>query len=141
MSGWQRIGVILTALWIFAVVGYGIYERSQVPIRIFGEETINPHEPYYVESSLLFVNISSRNHDTAAFEKAIAQIYDAKTVEERQSLQAKIDSAIVPVYETSPNGFFWLCLLTPIVSLWVLSYLVIFLTKWVGSGFTIKKDK
>lgn len=134
MNGWQRIGVVLSILWLLSVTGYAAYERSLLPIRIFGQETEDPGIDWHFAQRLLFIDI-----DTRSAGNVIAQVEryrQAKTDEERKAIQANVNSALEPVYETSLKDIFWLCLLAPIAGLWILSYVAVFIARWVISGFS-----
>lgn len=139
MNGWQRIGVILTGLWFFAICGYAIYERSLLPIKVIGEETENPGDGWHVARELQFVEMHSSS--PRAYIESFDRTVKAKTDEERRAAIEYHESLVSAVYETSLKDYFWLCLLTPIVTMWILSYSAIIVFKWVALGFANKGDK
>ena len=133
MNGWQRLGIVLSALWFLSVFGYTVYERSLLPVRFFAEETEDPGYSWDFARPLFF----DLDRETAGDVSAqVQRWHQAKTDEERNKVQADLNKAMRPVFKTSLKDFFWLCLLAPIVGLWVLTYAFLFISRWVISGFT-----
>ena len=135
MNGWQRVGIVLSALWVFCVIGYAIYERYSLPIKFFDEETKEPDISWY-SKPLLFFDFG--HYSVGEISPQLQRYWQAKTDEEKRVAQADFDraaSATRTVYETELKSFFWLCLLGPIAALWVLSYAVVYVSRWVISGF------
>lgn len=135
MNGWQRIGILLSAIWLSCVVGYAIYERLQLPISWFGTELSNPRIGWDIAArDLYLIDITSR--PAGDTQQAIKRVLDAKTDEERSAAVALWNQADSPIFGTKLKTLFWWCLLAPIAGLWCLSYAAVYIWKWVWAGFS-----
>lgn len=138
MNGWKRIGVVITACWILAIVGYAGYERFQLPIKILGEETNNGD--FFSSTNLMFFRVATHSRNEDGCVKAATQLVSARTEEGRRQAIVDRDWACTSVFETFLENYFWVCLLLPIISFWALSFTAVFVCKWVVSGFSAKQS-
>lgn len=104
MNGWNRRGTVLSITWCILVAGYAGYERSQLPVRVFGVEDNNPGNGFNIARGLLFVDLDSTSEGNSGATMKLLE--DAKTDGERKAAALKITTANSFVLETSLNGAF-----------------------------------
>ena len=101
LNGWNRIGIILSVLWMLSVIGYTAIEFQLGP-----------------ESNMLLVDMVV-----------------TKTGEPIKVLEGNPFRDLVPVEPNLKLMTFFLALFIPVVVIWILSYLIVWSTKWVKAGF------
>ena len=115
VNGWQRIGVVLSLLWVIFVCGLGGYEYIQ-----------GPSDMHYFIGTV----------------KADATSAPAKNSDKPKGGKPRILSfeefAGPPAIRTFMFGRFITALIVPLVFGWVIAYLCIFVVRWVAAGFKKK---
>lgn len=106
MSGWRRIGIVVSAVWILGAGLYTLDRRTNAAIH-FGSQTTLMCEGYYDPGG---------PHWSAACDK---DGMDAMNV---AIAQGRADAAMVA--------------LIPVPLGWGFAYLVLFLVRWIKRGFS-----
>lgn len=107
LNGWQRIGVVATALWIVAVITVASVERWGNPASVFSSEYV-----------FRFVE-----HIPTA-EQPLRKP-DSKTGELRGPTQVEASLSPLPILRAA---------LVPPLAAWFLAYLVVWTVQWVKKG-------
>ena len=139
MNGWHRIGIAITALWIALVAGYAGYERSLLPVRFFGEETQISSDGFFIARNLLFIDLDSNSRDMEGWLVSTNRAIKASSDEERNIAIAQSKEAGAPIFKTSLKDSFWFYLLVPSMALWAVSYIFVFVVRWIRAGFRPKQ--
>lgn len=138
MSGWNRIGVVLSVIWATVIVAYSIYEYITFPIEPFISYTYRPENAIYSRANkFTFIKIREIHGQQAksAEELAIYEKYirEATTDSDRKFMIEVRDSS-----EYS-SGVAWSELLSaifiPIVLAWCLVTVICRVVVWVRNGF------
>ena len=114
MSGWQRIGVIISVLWLMGLPVYLL-------IDMYREST------KYTDL-LEDVCVATRNSPEGA-----------QTLTEecfRNAIVAGGNEFRTLVAQTFKDVFLWIILLGPIALLWLVGWIVLGTVRWVRRGFT-----
>lgn len=101
MNGWQRLGVVLTAVWIGLVASYAAYERSFLPVSVFTEETEPPPDGFVASKALYFVDLNSDSRNTQVTLDAMQRQLNAKTPEEQRAAVEDIRVGYTTIFTTS----------------------------------------
>ena len=108
LNGWQRIGVVATALWVVAVVAIACVERWGNPASVFSSEYV-----------FRFVE------HTPAAEQPLRKV-DPKTGEVRGPTEVIASLPPLPILRAA---------LIPPFAAWLLAYVVLWTVQWVRKGF------
>ena len=150
LSGWQRIGIVISALWIIFIICIGLVTFSKAkprPYTTYGQSYKDARQ-YYIFSKNLFTLWYCVADDSGRWEDR-RSIYQC-------NLEGNYYNVSYYVYENDQwwtstakikkrmyfNGF-GIAIIYPILLLWFVPYLFIwlvvptlkFLVKWIGSGF------
>lgn len=139
MNGWQRIGIVLSAVWTAIVLVYAAYEYYRFPLQPL---TVHLSRPDYADyenaKSFRFIEIRETpgkeaisGEESALYEKVIRE---AATESERQSYIAARD---LVHYSSGVSWVFLLLAISlPIVLAWVLVAVGVHAFLWVRNGFS-----
>lgn len=112
INGWQRIGVILSLLWIIFICGYGGYEYVQGPN--------GTH--YFVE----IIKVDTPPTPANSYEKSLSG--------ERKILSFE-EFAGPPPVRTFMFGRLIITIIAPLTFAWAIAYLCVIAVQWIAAGF------
>lgn len=130
VNGWQRIGIILSASWLLIVVSLVASEYSH----FFTSEPISDPAPLSPD-------------DERMFEEAVESVVGgqrlcSESINEIQRVLCEDAKTPRGQYRISlpqsqpPTAFIILTwIFVPIIGGWLIAYALVFLTRWVVSGF------
>ena len=122
MSGWQRIGVVISVLWL---VGPPLYVMIGDHYRVRG---------YVVNCSI------GREQVIEAHERRILDITERRQIEDRCLEEASPLSwgklATLLLWDKQLRLIAWFLLLGPIILLWLVGWIVLSTVRWIQRGFT-----
>src|SRR3989338_6981256 len=119
LNGWQRIGVVLSALWCLAVIGFtanGYYKAYA-------------NYSHHLESDAYSASCSDNARKGPSPEKTMKACPLSETeITDRQATRPPVPPA-TPVLAL---------ILLPIAGVWLVVYFAMRATKWIREGFKIK---
>jgi hypothetical protein len=115
MSGWQRIGVVISVLWL---LGLSIY---------FVADAYKNSTKYadFLEN----VCMAGRHDSSPEGKRALDECFS-------NAIQAGGTEFRAEVAQTFKDVFLWIILLGPIILLWLVGWIVLGTVRWVRRGFT-----
>ena len=124
MSGWKRLGVVISVLWL---IGSPIYWHVEV-FRAIDKiaETCASNNPSAPQSCY-----TRRDH----------RIKNTAPIPDALKAMTFSDDRVDPTFKTWLGVMFWLQWLGPIALLWIVGGIVIGTTRWVIRGFTKSDTK
>ena len=133
MNGWQRIGIVISALWTLSVAGYAAYERLDMPIPLFWEVTNHPERGEWSEArNKLFVDYDAHSPSSLNVGATLDAYRNAKTEAEKVAISKELTRI---EYSTSLKGVFFAVLVLPIILFWLCAYIGVFAYSWIKQGF------
>lgn len=146
MNGWRRIGIAISVTWFVLVTGYAAYERIfMISIPIFETQSSPPsiedYNSYFFEISWKEDDESIVKKQKLEEEKSLSDKTPIKlpTIEEiRAGYTGKIIHGIYSPYGTTKTyikNTLFLSIIIPVILLWVLCYIFIYVVKWIREGF------
>lgn len=131
LNGWQRIGIVISAFWIIFVFGLLV---KDLMISDFEQETSNSC-PTLRESPLYSWYDAKTNKKISVYrENEKSMLCDDAKQRVREFVLAYENNEIIPIVKIE-FGFLIGALTIPILSLWVLTYFIVWVTKWIIVGF------
>jgi hypothetical protein len=121
MSGWQRIGVAISVLWILAVPSYFVISSN----RAAGE---------YYRQCIPDAGIHGGTFNREDFEKDMQRC--AATEREWAISPARIMQDLLFQGDSSEGQLLWGMILVPIVIFWIIGGIVFATLRWIGRGFS-----
>jgi hypothetical protein len=133
-NGWQRIGIIISILWILFIVG--CWANSYANMQDFDSLTYQSFPPfdqsfncwvYSNNNKIISIYRSGDNGLTPkdAFERSAQLRVDHQNGLINPLLKIKYDQIIISI-------------IFPIFLFWFFSYLTVWITRWIAAGFRIK---
>lgn len=141
MSGWRRLGVVLSAIWTVLVIAYATYEYVRFPLEPLTTYLSRPDYTVYEEAKnfrFIVIRATPGQEAISSAERALFEklIREAATKSEQLSWIAARDLV------QYSSGLAWEVLLTaislPIGLAWVLVTISLRTFIWVRKGFSIK---
>lgn len=141
MSGWKRIGVVLSTIWTAMVFAYAAYEYSRFPLEPFTTYLSRPDYTVYEEAKnfnfIVILGTPGQEAISSAertyYEKLIRE---AATESERQSYIASRD--LIHYSSGVAWGILLSAILIPVGLVWALSTIGFRTFVWVRKGFNVK---
>jgi len=109
LNGWQRIGAILSLLWVVSVCGYAVSEYSER----------GPRTAYFVEMVKVGVAPTGDSADSQTGKRRTLSFEDFVGRFEPRLMIDRLIAAIA----------------LPLIAAWALVYLGIIAVRWVAAGF------
>ena len=122
LNGWQRIGVILSALWCMTIVGGAAIEHHKVGHLAEAEKKTSDE-----------ILLCRENAKKSATPEASKQACGLSADEFFRGQDAGKRSA-----EPSALSSMFALLFLPIVAFWLLAYVLVWAVRWVIAGFRVK---
>jgi len=129
MTGWIRIGIVISLLWTSLVVGFSVYEYYVFP---FDQASIvESIDPNYQGYKFIYIQqTSNRDTDRGIYEQMLRE---AKTEKEKQEVVTMGDKLQQSI------GVHWVklasCIALPIGLIWMLFILSVRIWECVARGF------
>jgi hypothetical protein len=135
MSGWKRLGVVISVLWLIgSPIYFQVAEARRAEREYKACTSINPAEDVLARSFQLALCNPRRQSLT------IADAWELMTLRPSPEVLKANDPAVGRSVGAFLAGFLWLMWLGPIALLWIVGGLVIGTTRWVMRGFTRRSD-
>lgn len=140
MSGWRRIGVVLSAIWTVMVLAYATYEYSRFPLEPLTTYLSRPDYTVYEKAknfSFIVIRETPGQEAISSAERALYEklIREATTESERQSWIAARD--LVQYSSGVAWEFLLLAISLPIGLAWGLVRIGLSAFVWVRKGFGV----
>jgi hypothetical protein len=115
MSGWQRIGVVISVLWLLGLSIFFVYDayKNSTKYADFLED----------------VCMAGRHDSSPEGTRALTECFS-------NAIQAGGTEFRAEVAHTFKDVFLWIILLGPIILLWLVGWVVLGTVRWVRRGFT-----
>jgi len=139
MNGWQRIGVVVSALWCFAVIGYAGYEAHQLKMSLLKRYDTVPAGSWNRSMDMYIIEIEKTAIDTASLYDLLQKHQSSTSEQDRALLQQQMATISRDEYYISLTSLFIYIFLGPIAALWLLAYASLTLWKWIAAGFSARK--
>lgn len=124
MSGWQRIGVVLSVLWIVGFPGYLVTSTNS--------RASSKYMDCMVRADNSYASYAQQNHAVPQtlknMQDGCARIREASTV--------SFDGLFLNNGPHSHSSVLWAMTLIPIALLWVAGSIIILTLRWIGHGFS-----
>jgi hypothetical protein len=139
MSGWIRIGIALTVLWVAVVSSYAIHEFTAFPLTS-GDSTKSRSDYENEAKKFYFVTITTRyNYETISAEERQKYDTDIKNEKDDEWRKTLIGARNMPVSWPTLSDTFFTLLAVTVAAFWVTAYLTVTTTKWIIKGFKIHR--
>ena len=129
-TGWLRLGIVFSGLWVVALGSYAAFEFYTFP-----RWALNTPEITAESKQFFFVGAMQapwREREPQAAELARGWVKDAKTEEERKFNENLLNST---EHYAGLLPTFYLALIAGLAAFWALAFGGTFLLKWVRAGF------
>jgi hypothetical protein len=114
MSGWQRVAVVVSILWVIGLVGAEYFTIESYDGRVNGD-----YSACYGDA------LSEKNpSERQGHENYCAHMRDISTVSFSDDVSRSMN-----------DPWTWIMLLAPIASLWIVGSIVIGTLRWISRGF------
>jgi hypothetical protein len=136
LSGWLRIGIVLSGMWILVVLAYTAFEFFTFPIGPFDTRSEYPSDARPSQTTqFFFVGVvqapwKDREPQAAAYARREAEA--ATSVDARKVFLAVLEGT---EYRAGLLPLFYAVLFGGLVAMWALALSSIYVLKWVRAGF------
>ena len=142
LTGWQRLGIVISGLWVLGLSGYAAYEYSKFPLDPFTTYTDSTYEMVrHVDTSKFYfievVKILWKDNNPEAARVLQKSVDDTSTEQSRQIAREVLTSYD---YRSGLSSFFFVALLGGLFGFWGISYGGITLFHWIRHGFQTSKS-
>ena len=123
MSGWQRIGVVISILWLIGVPIYLMVDQNQSASRVY--------ESCLQNAYLIYGPVGYEGDNPAEFHLASQRCLETRN----QMFMSPKKFIGVLLSQDKESWVIWIAMFVPLALFWVIGGVVIATVRWIFRGF------
>lgn len=133
LNGWQRIGVVVSAVWASYILGLAAYDYLKP--ETFAEE-LSGFCPSLTHRHFVEWQDAKTGSRIATFQEGERSVSCEIVGRRAAALLAQASGSSIQPTKSVAYGGLAGALLIPVVAMWISAYVLVYLIGWVRSGFT-----